>query len=67
MIVEVEGVKLEVENKPPSEGELYVAERNMGKQLLTAKQVDYTNGWIVPVEKAYLYDIWECKRVIKML
>jgi len=67
MIVEIEGVRLEIENKPPRDGEMYVAERNVGKQILTAKSVDYVNRWVIPIEKAYVYDLGECKRVVRML
>jgi len=67
MIVEIEGVSFEIENKPPKNGEMYIAERNVGKQLLTAKEVDTVNRWIIPVENAYVYNICECKRVIRML
>lgn len=67
MIVEVEGVKMEIVDRPPINGEMYVAERNIGKQLLTAKFVDNINRWVVPVEKAYLYDLCECKAVIGMV
>lgn len=66
-IIEVEGIKLEVENEPPKEGEMYVAQRNTGPHLLTAKKVDMKNRWVVPVEKAYVFDLHECKRVIRMI
>jgi hypothetical protein len=67
MIVEVEGVKLEIADRPPIEGEFYVAERNIGKQLLIAKIVDTTNRWVIPVEKAYVYNLCECKAVIQII
>jgi len=71
-IVEVEGVKFLVEDKLPKEGELYVVERNVGKQLLTAfeivlKDEKYNLGYIIPKENAYCYDFHECKRVVKMI
>jgi len=67
MVVEIEGLRLEIENKPPKNGEMYVAERNVGKQLLTAKEVDTKNRWVIPVESGYVYDLCECKRVFRML
>lgn len=67
MIIEVEGIKLEIADRPPVNGEMYVAERNVGKQLLTAKFVDEVNKWVIPIENAYLYDICECKAVIRMV
>ena len=67
MIIKVEGIKIEIEDQLPKEGELYVAERNVGKQLLTALKVDLKNRWIIPEESAYVYDLHECKRVIKMI
>lgn len=67
MIVEVEGIKLEIANRPPINGEMYVAERNIGKQLLTAKFADEVNRWVIPFEKAYVYNLCECKAVIRMV
>lgn len=68
MIIEIEGLKLEIADRLPNEGELYVAERNTGKKLLTAKRIDYTNNYVIPVERnAYVYDFHECKAVVKML
>jgi len=46
------------------EGDLYIAERNSGPKLLTAKRIDIENGWIVPVDRyAYPYNIGECVKV----
>ena len=61
--VELEGVKFAMDGDGEVfEGDIYIAERNTGPKLLTAKEVDY-RGWIVPVEKAYPYDIIECVKV----
>ena len=46
------------------EGDRYVAERNTGAHLLTAKQVNNVGRWVVPVESAYSYDLWECVPVM---
>ncbi len=67
MIIEIEGLKLEIADRPPIDAEMYVAERNVGKELLTAKFVDTKNRWVVPVEKAYFYNLCECKAVIRMV
>jgi hypothetical protein len=44
-------------------GDLYVAERNTGPQLLTAREVNREFNCIYPTEPAYAYDIWECVKV----
>lgn len=44
-------------------GDKYLAARNVGAQLLTCKENDRVNRWIVPEEKAYLYDTNECVKV----
>jgi hypothetical protein len=67
MIIVIEGLKLEIADRPPIDGEMYVAERNVGKQLLTAKFVDNVNRWVVPIERAYVYNLSECKAVIRMV
>lgn len=51
----------EKEIKP---GDLYVAERNTGPHLLTARVVDTEAGCIHPVDFGiYSFDLWECVRV----
>ena len=47
-------------------GDLYVANRNTGWELLTCNRVEEKECWVEPMEKAYLYDTWECYKVIKM-
>jgi len=42
-------------------GDMYLAGRNVGIQLLTCHKV--TDNYIVPKEKAYPYDVWECKKI----
>lgn len=44
-------------------GDLYVAERNTGPKLLTAKKINRDGGWVVSSEGAYPFDIYECVRV----
>ncbi len=41
-------------------GDAYIAERNLGPELLIAKVVDHEKGWIIPQSAAYVYNIWEC-------
>lgn len=61
----------EEEIKP---GDIYIAERNTGPRLLTAKRIvgpgegpDGFGGWIDAKEfPAYNYDIWECVRVRRL-
>lgn len=44
-------------------GDTYLAERNVGVKLLTCKENNRKDGWIVPVEPAYPYDTHECVRI----
>jgi hypothetical protein len=48
---------------PIQPGDLYLAERNTGPQLLTCKYV-HPRNWIVPIENAYSYDTWECVKIV---
>lgn len=42
-------------------GDKYMAERNTGPYILTCRQVQ--DGYIVPVETAYCYDLYECIKI----
>jgi hypothetical protein len=56
---------LEFIARPVQKGDMYLAGRNTGIKLLTAKEVDHDRSWIVPEEfPFYLYDTWECRAVI---
>ena len=44
-------------------GDTYIAERNVGLQLLTCKSNNRKGGWINPVEVAYSYDTGECIKI----
>ena len=57
---EFEGVSFKILDRPIQNGDTYLAARNTGPHLLTAKEVDQRNRWVVPVESAYVFDIWEC-------
>ena len=46
-----------------SVGDTYIAERNQGPKLLTARTINDVDGYIVPVEMAYPYNIGECVKV----
>lgn len=67
-IVEIDGVKLEFSEHPPTEvGEIYVAQRNGAPILLTVAKVVCDGPWkdyIVPKEAAYPYNYNECRKVI---
>jgi len=39
-------------------GDLYVAKRNTGPHLLTVREI--RDGYVVPEEQAYSYELWEC-------
>jgi hypothetical protein len=41
-------------------GDTYVAERNSGPKLLTVREINHIQGWIIPQENAYVFDIYEC-------
>lgn len=45
-------------------GDMYVAKRNTGWELLTCEHINFEGGWVVPKESAYCYDICECLKVI---
>lgn len=45
-------------------GDMYVAKRNTGWELLTCEYVNLEGGWVMPKETAYLYDLHECLKVI---
>ena len=56
------GLKLDWDS-PINIGDLYLAKRNTGFKLLTAKKI--VDNYVIPVENEYCYDIWECCKVIK--
>lgn len=61
--VSMEGASMRMIPGDIQPGDFYVAERNTGPHLLTCLRVNHEGGWIVPVERAYCYDISECVRV----
>lgn len=60
-VVNVEGLELLASDQPIEVGDMYVAKRNIGKQLLRAKKI--MDGYIIPDTLAYCYNIRECIRV----
>lgn len=44
-------------------GDLYMAKRNRPWQLLTCAKV-HEDGFVIPVEIAYCFDLHECFRVV---
>lgn len=68
--LEVEGIIFVKEEGEISVGDWYIAERNQGPKLLTCRKIvdpsleGGTGGkFVVPVENAYPYDLWECVKV----
>ena len=77
MIDGVEGVYQMTPEKQSGQllepGDLYVAEKNTGPQLLTCKEVKLTIpdgrfvAWVVPEEEAaYCFDFWDCVGVTRI-
>jgi len=62
-VVEIEGVRFRAIEGEIQPGDWYVAERNTGPHLLTCRENDKENRWIVPVEEKYSFDTGECVRV----
>ena len=60
-IIDLEGIRLKMDDGEIKPGDLYVAERNTGPKLLTAGDIKYS--CIFPTTIDYPYDIWECVKV----
>jgi hypothetical protein len=56
-----ETLDVEIEEKRPESGELYIAGRNTEPKLLTAKRIEM--GCVFPEESEYPYDTGECFRL----
>lgn len=56
-----ETLGVEIEEKRPEPGELYIAGRNTEPKLLTAKRIEM--GGVFPEENAYPYNTGECFRL----
>lgn len=64
-VIDIEGIKLKMDDGEIKTGDLYVAERNAGPKLLTAKRIDLKIGCIFPTCDAYPYDLGECVKVVE--
>jgi len=62
-VVEIEGRKLKMVDDIIEPGDVYVAERNTGPKVLTAKSVNEHGGYIHPTTPDYAFDICECVKV----
>lgn len=56
--IRAEELGLVQSSRPIAPGDKYLAERNTGPKVLTCKEVK--DGYVVPVEQAYCFDLWEC-------
>ena len=64
--VEIEGAFFKMISGDIEVGDWYIAERNQGPKLLTARKIQMSGdfpSFIVPEEMAYCYDWGECVRV----
>jgi len=61
--VELWGLRFVKDQGEIGKGDLYIAERNTGPQLLTCAYVNHENGYVVPSEGEYPYDLSECVKV----
>lgn len=67
-IVDLDGIKLRKAEGRIQSGDLYVAERNTGPKLLTAKEVVMSEcgcciNYVIPTTTDYCFDGGECVRV----
>jgi hypothetical protein len=61
--IEFDGFQVTKADGPIEPGDTYLAGRNMGPKLLTARLVDTELGCIYPNERVYPYDLHECVKV----
>lgn len=62
-VVDLGGILFEMDEGEIQPGDLYVAERNTGPHLLTARVVSKEHGCIHPTCNTYSFDIGECVKV----
>lgn len=63
----IEGIECDdrtIEITGINKGDLYMAKRNTGWKLLTCERLSDDGSFVVPVELAYCFDVWECYKVI---
>lgn len=74
-VLDLEGLKFRIDldaegyEKEIQAGDLYIAERNTGPQLLTAERIvkedSMCGGYIIPTTNNYPYDLHECVKVVE--
>ena len=70
-VIELNGLRLKMDEGKLEEGDLYVAERNTEPQLLTVKEIVHPENlvlnapWVVPTTFAYSYDLGESVKVTR--
>lgn len=74
-VLDLEGLRfrMDVDEKGDEKeilpGDLYIAERNTGPQLLTAERIvkeeSLCGGYIIPTTMNYPYDLPECVKVVE--
>ena len=67
-VIDIEGLKLEMDEGEIKAGDLYIGERNTGPHFLTAKEVVMTDdgcciSYIHATTPDYSYDGYECVKV----
>lgn len=60
---EIEGIPFRVLEGDIEAGDTYIAERRGGMRLLTCRENNKEQRWIVPVEQAYTYNTGDCVRI----
>lgn len=76
-VIDLEGLRFRMavdengQERPVEAGDLYIAERNTGPQLLTALKVmneeSLAGGFIIPTTHHYPYDVSECVKVVEVV
>lgn len=61
-VVSLDGFTITIRPGNIEPGDTYLAEKNTGPKLLTAKGI-HPRGYIIPEEFAYPYDTCDCVRV----
>jgi len=62
-VLNLGGILVKIDEGDLKDGDLYVAERNTGPHLLTARFVDHTRGCVFPTTIDYPFDLYECIKV----
>lgn len=59
-VEEFEGIPFKRIEREVQDGDTYLVVGNLETKLLTAEKVDHENGWVVPVEVGYPFNINRC-------